>query len=248
MGSEIDSIYANPMHPVPEFRFDEQVARVFDDMIHRSVPGYATALRILNCAAARALPPRSRIYDLGCSLAAATAAVAELARARKCELIAVDNSADMLTRAQKKLDESGFGEVVELVCADIRDIEIDNAGLVILNLTLQFLPVPDRTSLITKIADGLVAGGELFLFEKIAFDNPAQQSAMTDLYYAFKAANGYSELEISQKRSALEDTLITETAAAHEARLRGAGFGEVIPVFHSLGFAGWIARKPVHRV
>jgi tRNA (cmo5U34)-methyltransferase len=66
---------------------------------------------------------------------------------------------------------------------------------------------------------------------------------MTDLHHAFKRANGYSELEVSQKRTALENVLVPETLDTHRARLREAGFGAVDAWFQCFNFASLLAFR-----
>ena len=35
-----DKIYAQPKSPIDDFRFDDDIANVFADMVQRSIPGY----------------------------------------------------------------------------------------------------------------------------------------------------------------------------------------------------------------
>jgi tRNA (cmo5U34)-methyltransferase len=122
-------------------------------------------------------------------------------------------------------------------------VEIRNASFVVLNLTLQFLHPDQRSDVIQKVADGLNSGGALLLSEKICFADSQQQALLTDLHHDFKRAHGYSDLEISQKRSAIENLLIPETLEAHVQRLRGAGFRTVAPWFQCFNFASILAVK-----
>ena len=47
---------------------------------------------------------------------------------------------------------------------------------------------------------------------------------MTDLHHEFKRAQGYSDLEIAQKRASLENVLVPNTVDQHIERLLAAGF------------------------
>ena len=150
----------------------------------------------------------------------------------------------MLTRLRQRLKESvDNGNVVDLQQADIREVEVINASLVVLNLTLQFLPPEERDEFIGRIAAGTRAGGALVLSEKICFEDAAQQELMTKLHHDFKRAHGYSDLEIAQKRTAIENRLLPETLDAHVARLRAAGFRTVSPWFQCFNFASILAVK-----
>jgi tRNA (cmo5U34)-methyltransferase len=132
---------------------------------------------------------------------------------------------------------------IELHCADIRDVKIENASMVVLNFTLQFLPVEDRKELLAKIYNGLLPNGALIISEKLAFDDSRQHELQIDLHHEFKKSQGYSDLEISQKRTALENVLIPETFATHQNRLKSVGFESAELWFQYFNFASFIALK-----
>ena len=73
------------------------------------------------------------------------------------------------------------------------------------------------------------------------FDTPELHALLTDLHIAFKRANGYSELEIAQKRSAIENVMKPDSLEEHRERLLAAGFSKVVPWFQCLNFASLIA-------
>lgn len=238
-----DDIFSRPQPHLVDFAFDEQVANVFPDMIRRSVPGYETVISMTGVFARHFAQPASRIYDLGCSLGASTLAMTTYVDAPDVEFMAVDNSSAMLDKCRGIVNAQAPGRAVQYVCADIRDVGISNASLVVLNFTLQFIPLEDRVTLLQKIAAGLRPGGALVLSEKIIFPKQDQQGLLTDLHHEFKRANGYSDLEISQKRQAIENVLVPETAETHESRLAQAGFSTSAAWFQCFTFASWVAVK-----
>lgn len=239
-----DNLFAVPKNQVDAFAFNAAVADVFPDMIRRSVPGYESIMAMLGVLAQSFVQPQSRVYDLGCSLGAATLSVASRVRAEKVEYVCVDNSEAMLARCEQIMARHlAQGTAYDMRCADIRSVDIQQASLALLNFTLQFVAAEDRDALLSRIYQGLVPGGALLLSEKVVFDDPAEQQCMTDLHLAFKRANGYSEMEISQKRSALDNVLIPETLAAHKVRLQAAGFDQVFVWFQNLNFASLLAIK-----
>lgn len=237
-----DQIYARPLERIVDFEFDEAVAGVFPDMIQRSVPGYSTIIAMTGIIAGQLMQAATRCYDLGCSVGAATLAMRSRIQQPDCKIIAVDNSEAMLARARNNLDES-MGAAVEFVCDDIRAVTVENASLVVMNYTLQFVPPEQRDAVIRSICQGLNPGGALVLSEKIAFDDPQTMQTMTDLHHAFKRANGYSDLEISQKRTALENVLVPETLPVHQQRLEQAGFSSVQVWFQCFNFVSLLAIK-----
>jgi tRNA (cmo5U34)-methyltransferase len=241
MNSITDSLYSQPLGQITSFAFDDHVANVFPDMISRSVPGYQTMIAAIGLLAGRFAMQNSVCYDLGCSLGAASFAMRQNIAAENCKIIAVDNSQAMLSRFESILTQTET--LIELHCADIREIEIKNASIVVLNFTLQFLPVKDRAELLAKIYDGLLPNGALIISEKLAFDDVRQHELQIDLHHEFKKAQGYSDLEISQKRTALENVLIPETFATHQNRLKSVGFNSAELWFQYFNFASFIALK-----
>ncbi|MCP4285560.1 MAG: carboxy-S-adenosyl-L-methionine synthase CmoA [Gammaproteobacteria bacterium] len=238
-----DDIYRNPNKPATEFAFDRQVARVFPDMIRRSVPGYATVINMIGVLATEYVQPGTICYDLGCSLGASSLAMAESITTPECRIVAVDNSPDMLARARQQTAQQQLTTPIEWVCDDVLDVQIENASLVILNFTLQFIPPHDRLKLLSRIRQGLRPGGLLILSEKITFTDPEQERLQIEMHHAFKRANGYNDLEISRKRSALEKVLIAETLETHRARLSEAGFGRTDLWFQCFNFVSLVARR-----
>lgn len=242
-GKRRDRIYATVLDEIVDFRFDEAVAGVFPDMIRRSVPGYATVISMIGTLAASYTRPHSRCYDLGCSVGAATLAMRQNISVEDCRIVAVDNAEAMIDRCQQNLTVAGEGVPVDLICADIRDVVIEQASMAVLNYTLQFITPDERDAVIARIHAGLQPGGVLLLAEKIHFADPDIDKAMIELHHAFKRANGYSDLEISQKRTALENVLIPETLGTHMERLHRAGFTSPRVWFQCLNFVSILAVK-----
>ncbi|MDO8907362.1 MAG: carboxy-S-adenosyl-L-methionine synthase CmoA [Pseudohongiella sp.] len=238
-----DNIFASPQSRA-DFVFDDKVASVFSDMINRSVPGYATILSMIGVLAARYCNPGSRIYDLGCSLGGASLAMAHQIEHRDYELLAIDNSPAMTARLQALLKTPQSADLpISVICDDVCDIDISNASVVVLNFTLQFIAPEKRDALIGTIADGLQPGGILILSEKIRFPAEPLNELFIDLYHEFKQAQGYSALEVAQKRAALENVLIPETIEAHKQRLQHAGFSSCDVWFQCFNFCSMVAVR-----
>ncbi len=223
----IDTIYRDIEGDGP-FRFDDAVARVFPDMLRRSIPGYTATIEAIGSLAARYVQANTNCYDLGCSLGAATLAMRQGIRRPGCRIIAVDSSAAMIRRCRETIEEedrrSSSETAVELLEADMRNVEIRDASMVVINYTLQFLPEADRDGLMTRICAGMRDGGLMLLSEKVVDENTEMERLLVDLHHEHKRRNDYSAMEIARKRAALEDVLIPETVAAHRRRLKKAGF------------------------
>lgn len=233
-----DTIYTDNIH-TNGFSFDDSVAGVFADMIKRSVPGYGQTLQMVELLAHEYAQQNSNLYDLGCSLGAATMALSRGAAGKGCSIIGIDNSPAMVERCREILIDAS----IEIHCRDILDTEVQNGSVVVLNFVLQFVPQDRRQRLLQQIYNGLRPGGILILSEKIAFDNPDENQRQIALHEAFKRAQGYSEMEISRKRNALENVLIPETIETHHKRLQQAGFSLAYTWFQCFNFASMIAVK-----
>lgn len=239
-----DTLFSAPIAKLGDWTFDERVAEVFPDMIQRSVPGYSNIISMIGMLAGRFVQPNTRVYDLGCSLGAATLSMRREISAPGCNIIAVDNSAAMIDRCRRHVEAFRGDTPVEVIEADIRQVPIHNASLVVLNFTLQFLDPADRQQLLDGIYQGLNPGGAIVLSEKFNFEDQRIGELLFTMHHDFKRANGYSELEIGQKRSMLENVMLTDSVEAHKARLHQAGFSHAEVWFQCFNFGSLIAIKP----
>jgi tRNA (cmo5U34)-methyltransferase len=243
MSNTQDRLFAKSRAETTGFRFDEQVVRVFPDMIARSVPGYELVVPMIGMLARRYAQSDSLIFDLGCSLGAASLAMSRAIRVSGAEIIAVDNSIAMVEKCRTIVAENNGYVPVDVRLQSILDTPIENASVVVLNFTLQFLERAQREVLINRIAAGLRPGGALIISEKICFEDEREQANQTEWHHEFKRTQGYSELEIAQKRNALEDVLKPETEAVHSSRMEQAGLSRPQRWFQCFSFASYIAFK-----
>jgi tRNA (cmo5U34)-methyltransferase len=238
-----DDIYQHHRTPVPPFKFDDKVARVFDDMINRSIPFYREIIKRQVQLIEYYYQDGTTIYDLGCSNGNIGLLTGRTMGQIPFKMIAVDNSAPMLDVYRERLTSTPWIDRITLQCQNISQTIIENASVVVLNFTQQFLPPNDRDALTSKIYEGLTPGGVLLFSEKITHKNKNLSDLQQDFYYAFKRENGYSDLEISQKREALEKVLIPETMEKHLERLQQAGFNAMDVWQKWFNFAALIAIK-----
>ncbi len=238
-----DEVFSKSLSHIPEFQFDERVTRVFEDMIKRSVPGYDLLIYLIGLYTQVFVTDESSVYDLGCSTGVATCMVASINKNNNVNIVAIDSSEAMISQCEMNLKEAGVLNNVNLICGDLNDTLINNASMVILNLTLQFIEPNNRQNVLQSIYNGLNQGGVLVLSEKVFFTDPILNTSMIELHQAFKKTQGYSELEISQKRTSLENILIPDSKDQHIARLKGIGFSQVFLCFQCLNFVSFLAIK-----
>jgi len=236
-----DCIYTTTLQSIADFDFNAEVASVFSDMIERSVPGYRTIISMIKTLTERYAQPNTTLYDLGCSLGAATLSMIEGLHVSNCNIIAIDNAPAMIQRCKQSIAHR-FPRL-QIIQGDLLDLEIKNASVVVLNFTLQFITLEKRKELLERIFDGMTPGAVLILSEKVYFDDSHLDQLLIEIHHAFKRAQGYSELEISQKRTALENILIPETITTHRKRLIQIGFSSVDVWFQCFNFMSMLAIK-----
>lgn len=237
-----DKVYAKPQDELEGFKFDAKVADVFENMITRSVPGYPLMLDLIGVLGERYAIPGTRCYDLGCSLGASTLKLRQHLP-QSCHLIGIDSSSAMVERCRANVARDHSQASVEILQQKIQDTVFESASVVVINFTLQFIPDNDRLAMLKKISDGMVEGGALILAEKIVFTDKEKQDFMTQLHHEFKKYQGYSDLEIAQKRASLENVLIPNTEEEHINRLKEAGFSSAQVYIRCLNFASILAIK-----
>lgn len=240
-----DQIFAEPAKRISDFDFGAKTAAVFDDMLGRSVPFYTEMQRMIGELASDYAAEGTSIYDLGCSTGTTMLKIAEnIPRERNVRYVGVDYSPEMLEIAQRKLTESGFDRPFELECGDLNSgVRIDNASVVLLVLTLQFIRPLYRQRLIKSIHDGMTEKGALILVEKVLGENSEFNRLFIHHYYEMKRENGYSDLEIAQKREALENILVPYRLEENKELLREQGFRHVDVFFKWYNFCAIIATK-----
>ena len=240
---EVDQVFKEQYDKPSDFKFTSKVAGVFDDMVNRSVPFYGEIQRMIAELAANHTQSGTDIYDLGCSTGTTLIGMNTMVDPA-IRFIGVDDSAEMLAKCKVKLSEAGMSRAFELRNADIGNgIKLENASVVVLCLTLQFVRPIHRDRLLKDIYDGLNPGGALILVEKILTEGSHYNREFINYYYNYKRRNNYSELEISQKREALENVLIPYKLSENISLLRDRGFSECEVFFKWYNFAGIIALK-----
>lgn len=241
----VDRLFSRPIERVDDFNFGRETTAVFDDMVDRSVPFYSEIQRMVGELAFDFVSDGSAIYDLGCSTGTTLLLIERLLPPElNVRLIGIDSSSAMLEKAREKLTEQAVRHEYELRCDDLnRGVEIENASLVIMNLTLQFIRPLYRERLIKSISDGIRKQGALILVEKVMGEDSVFNRLFIQHYYEMKKRHGYTEMEIAQKREALENVLIPYRLKENEELLRKAGFAQIDVFFKWYNFCGIIAVK-----
>lgn len=238
-----DKVFDAVIKKPSDFKFGATVANAFDDMVERSVPYYNEIQRMIIEQVCEFAAADTNVYDLGCSTGTTFLRLDPLLDS-SIRFVGIDDSEDMLRKCAEKLDEAGLTRNYELQNTDLHgDIRIENASVVVLCLTLQFVRPIYREKLLQRIYEGLNPGGVLVVSEKILAEDSLFNRNFIKYYYDYKRRNQYSELEISQKREALENVLIPYKLSENVKMLQEAGFSHTEVFFKWYNFSGFIAVK-----
>jgi tRNA (cmo5U34)-methyltransferase len=239
--SQKDNIFADRRYPKP-FAFNHEVAEVFDDMVQRSIPMYRDVTRFTADWVIHFYQAGTSIIDIGCSTGTTTHQIAHRLPAAAA-FVAIDSSEAMIRRAEQKLSDFPPQHKLELLCSDVMSVRLPKASAVVINYTLQFLPVAQRGLLMQRIFEALVPGGIILMSEKVRHSSPAFQELGTHIYEGFKEHQGYSRTEIEKKKEALENVLVPFTEAEHRGLLEHSGFTSVESIMKWNTFMTFVAQK-----
>jgi tRNA (cmo5U34)-methyltransferase len=238
-----DKVFNDKLDSIGDFNFGEEVAAVFDDMLYRSVPFYQEIQRMITELALDFAVDGTNVYDLGCSTGTT---LLNLNRhlGNRVKFFGVDYSEEMLVKCRKKLSENNFSGEYELICADLnKGIHIENSSVIVMVLTLQFIRPLYREKIIESIFRGMNDNGCLILVEKVLGEDSLFNRLFIKYYYDMKKRSGYSDLEIAQKREALENVLIPYKLLENRELLLKQGFRYCDAFFKWYNFSGLVAVK-----
>jgi len=240
---ETDIIFKTKVDRSTDFSFDAKVTRVFDDMVVRSVPFYLEVQRMISELANDYAKPATNIYDLGCSTGT-TFITMDTILDKSVGFVGIDSSSEMLEQCRENLNSSGLTRSIELISGDLNQkVDINNASVVIMCLTLQFVRPAKRAKLLQSIYSQLNPGGVIILFEKVLAESPEFNRQFIKYYYDYKRRNNYNDMEIAQKREALENVLVPYKLSENTDLLFETGFHSVETFFKWYNFAAIVALK-----
>lgn len=241
-----DEIYKNKFNPVLPFRFNEEVADVFDDMVERSIPFYKEVQKIIVTLSLLYYQQDTLIYDLGCSTGTTLSLLAEAFDNKEyiMKAVGIDYSAPMAEKAREKLSKGKHkNNEIRILHRDISDMEFEGSSVVILNYVLHFIEPQKREQLLNKIYNCLFPNSILIVSDKILQSNSDTGKTFAEIYCRYKKTNGYTDMEISLKRDALENILIPCTIEKEENLFRSAGFKNIDILFSWLNFTSFVLLK-----
>lgn len=238
-----DEVFREAQSNVEDFHFGNKVAQVFDDMVSRSVPFYGEMQRMMSEIAADFATPDSVIYDLGCATGTTMIGL-NTTIDNSIKFVGIDESEDMLNKCRENLVNAGFTRPFDLRADNLNHrIDLSNASVVVLCLTLQFVRPLYRERIIQDIYEQMNDNGCLILVEKVLGEDSLFNRLFIDYYYDYKRRNNYSDMEIAQKREALENVLIPYKLMENRELLLSKNFRYCETFFKWYNFSGMVAVK-----
>jgi len=229
------------------WQFDDEVTRVFEDMLRRSIPQLDVMRGLVADLAWRYAIPGTAIVDLGASRGDAVAPVVARAAAedRRFVFELVEVSAPMAEVLRSRFPDADGAPEVNVHEFDLRAgyPETQAASVTLCVLALQFTPIQHRQRILRDAYRRTLPGGALILVEKVLGSDAEADETLVELYHDLKERNGYSREEIDRKAASLEGVLVPVTAKWNEELLKGAGFHSVECVWRFLSFAAWVAVR-----
>ena len=238
-----DQIFSDGDFSSGSFKFTDGVASVFDDMAVRCIPHYKEVIHLTSQVAEKFVPDDGNVYDLGCSTGSTLIYMSKHLTKSNVSMTGYDPADAMLKKAREKSDTFTYSHEINFKEGISQTADISQANLVIMNYTLQFIEKENRPKVIQRIHQNLETNGVFLLSEKLREPHAEIEEFNTETYEAFKAGNGYSFLEIANKRQALENILVPHSTEDNISMLKEAGFSRVDVLFKWLNFATFIAFK-----
>ena len=234
-----DNLYKKQYPKNHKFSFNSEVADVFEDMVKRSVPGYEFLINNIGIVAKKFYQPGTNVYDLGSSLSACSLSILKNVKNLDGKVFAIDSSEAMINICKKSIKDPK----INFINSDICEYNIVNPSVVILNLTLQFVPTTKREYLLRRLFEELNTGGVIIIPEKVNLNKRQDNFLLQNFHDFFKENNGYSKEEIDRKKLALADSMIIESEKDHEKRFKNIGCNNFYQWFKCYNFASWVLIK-----
>lgn len=225
-----------------DWKFDSEIVPVFDEHVRQSVPMYDEIHRLISDISAWFLEDDTNMYDIGTSTGEVIKNLLDRYPKKNIQLIGVDNSPEMVEKAQERFSERKNVNINHLDL--IRDdCSFENACLITSVLTMQFIPQRYRQSIINNVYEGLNKGGCLILVEKVVGSNARFNEMWVEMYHEMKLRNGLSEQHVFEKASAIRGVMRPYTLKENIEMLDKAGFKDVDTFFKWNNFVGFVAIK-----
>lgn len=231
--------------PEGKWVFDEKVANCFEDMLQRSIPQYDIMRKTTFELASSFLEDKKifSLLDIGCSDGLGLVDYIKKFGARG-QFVGVDCSEAMLKKAEERFKGYCNANVCRFENVDLREsFPVGYYDIIQSILSIMFIPIQYRQSIIQSIYDNLKPNGCFLFVEKVLGNSAKIDELFVDKYYDIKRKNGYTEEQIMRKKLSLEGVQVPVTSNWNVDLLKQAGFRYIDVYWRYLNFVGYIAIK-----
>jgi tRNA (cmo5U34)-methyltransferase len=205
-----------------------EIANTFDSHVREQLPWYDMATDAVAYIIKNYLQRGGVVVDIGASTGNIAAKILPLVTERDASIVAVDSSYPMVTQLWKRFVEH---KNITVIAEDITQIDIPEANVYVLFLTLMFIKTEDRNKLLFDLRSKLKDGGAIIIVDKVADDYGYFSTVLKRLTMHWKLAQGAKPEDVLIKEMSLAGVQIPITE-------------ELIPdgkLFFRMGeFAGWV--------
>ena len=208
-----------------QWKFDAQVADVFDGIARREIPDYLRVIQLCVNVIQKGPLTQPKIIDVG---SATGETLRQLHHAGYHKLYGVEASEDMIKKS--------FDQATLIHSENFPESE-GPFDYVLNNWTLHFIREP--LAYLAAIKRAMAPGATLILSDKVSSSDCTHA-----LYYDYKRAHGVSDAEIEKKRQQIEGVLVTYPLTWYLNALTSLGFEEIEIINANTAFVTFMARQP----
>jgi tRNA (cmo5U34)-methyltransferase len=206
----------------------QEIANTFDNHVREQLPWYDMVAESVSYIIKNYLSENDTVVDIGASTGNMIDKIIPLVQERSCYITAIEKSETMFEKLKNKYANESC---IELVDADVMDIQLPKAKVYVLFLTLMFIPVQQRVKLIQTIKNKCEKGGVIIIVDKVCNHLGYFSTVLKRLTMHFKLLQGAKP----------EDVLIKEMSLAGIQIPIDISLLDDAKEFFRMGeFAGWV--------
>jgi tRNA (cmo5U34)-methyltransferase len=207
----------------------KEIAETFDSHVREQLPWYDMATDAVCYIARNYLTEGGVVVDVGASTGNMIDKLMPLVEERWADVVAIEKSQSMCNILQKKYKKSDY---VVIENNDVINHELPNADVLIVFLTMMFIPIRKRKALMNALRASCKQGGVIVVVDKVADHDGYFSTVLKRLTMQFKLQQGAKPEDVLNKEMSL---------AGVQIPIDPSILGEDAKQFFRMGeFAGWV--------
>ena len=207
----------------------KEIAETFDSHVREQLPWYDMVTDAVCYIARNYLTEGGVVVDVGASTGNMIDKLMPLVKERWADVVAIEKSQSMCNILQKKYKKSDY---VVIENNDVINHELPNADVLIVFLTMMFIPIRKRKALMSALRASCKQGGVIVVVDKVCDHQGYFSTVLKRLTMQFKLQQGAKPEDVLNKEMSL---------AGVQIPIDPAILGEDAKQFFRMGeFAGWV--------